>query len=316
MIRNSLRRSTTTLFSLALIVLAPQAAAEFNHSYPRTRFFSELTHDFGRETSIPGARSVGRTGRETKFNEDGEPVYDTQRFRAGAVAGYSSQHAWRDFLLSDSGAVFAGELYGSFYGVEASVGATFDAGDELEEDNPYQIDYRLSYSFIALTSYNTIAIAYHDLSAIEDKIGTAAQGFGNNPQNFESSFLEASASSYWFNDTLQVNGANYFLGFDAWVNLTDIGARGQIIAGVLGANTGGEVWMPNGARLQGALIYQWEYFRSDSNFPGGSLYGEVYWDLEGYGQPFLITAAIEYFAQIDEKARDRLTWFVKFEFKI
>src|SRR5690606_29487414 len=161
-------------------------------------------------------------------------------------------------MFVEGAPVLGAEVHASWFGAEASIYATTDLSDELNADAPQQLDYRLSYSFKALTSINTVAVEYHDFGNLGGKLGTSAQGFDVGAPVFEDDSLEVVLSSYWFNDKIQINASNYFLGFDVWVPTQEIGVRAAATIGVFTANVGEEPWLPNGARLQASIIYQYE----------------------------------------------------------
>lgn len=307
-------RALPIVAALVMLTLASEAAAEFNHFYPRTRFFSELGRDSNVGPSVPGRRSNARV---QKKDFDNSAVYDLDRLRFGGMVGWSSNYVWRDYLLSESASIVAAEAHASWYGADASLFVTEDTSDDLNASgSPYQMDARLSYTFKALTSFNTIAVTYHDFSNVHTRIGTIAQGFDPGAKAFPDTTYELHLSSYWFEDSIQINSSNYYLGLEGWAKLKDdFGARAQATIGISATNVAGEPLLPNGARLQGSLVYQYEYYRSDANFPGAILFGDIYWDLGESDLPLMFVIACEYFTQIEKEAKDRLTFFVRAELK-
>jgi hypothetical protein len=286
--------------------------AEFNGMHPRTRFYSDLGRgDAGMHSNSPEPRRRNVSpGERRDFLKDEAYRFDV--LRVGASEQYSSDYLWRDFVISNSEAVFGTEAYASYMGFEGSLFVAYDGSNRLGGGNPIEVDYRASYTRKYLNSINTIAFEHQDWSQVASRIGTVGQGFGTKPPVFENSSDEIQASSYWFNETLQTYQSNYYVGMDTWIWLQGVGFRGAGTVGIM-ANKQGLELMPNGARLQGSVIFQSSYHRDGSSFPGFDVIGEMYWDFREGGFPALLVAGIEYYKQMESQALDRLVFNVRFE---
>ncbi|MCK6438936.1 MAG: hypothetical protein L6Q71_01900 [Planctomycetes bacterium] len=271
---------------LLLLTCAPALVAELNFTFPRTRTFADVGHTEG-----------GGRGRSESRGMAPEDAFDLMPFRAGASLGYASTYQWRDFAMSGDGLNWTFDGFASMYGFEASIFALADSSDDYDYSAPVVTDYRLSYSHKIYYSLNTIAYTLSDWSNSAADLGGKVNGFNPPlPGGFEEETQTLYLSSIWFNDLVQPDGANYFLGAETWIRTDDSGFRVQPMIGVFTNDRGGtDILRPNAARVTATVIYQSEYFTDESGFIGSDFNLEMVWDMRREDIPLFFVLGGEYY---------------------
>lgn len=303
------------LLILVAALMATPALADFNNTFPRTRFFSELGRPSTRSSEGSERRRVSNVAvRDIDVSNDEHYSLETPRF--GVYTEFASNFLYRDFAIVENSMVGAYSIYGSFYGVEGSIFSLNDLNDDLGGGDPLLMEYRLSYSMKLDTSINTVSFTYQDWSNSASKIGTVDQGFGSSPPIFEDNAMEVGLSSYWFNEKIQPNNMNFFLGFDAKIWIDEPGFRTAATAGVFANKESGN-FLPNGARLQASAFVQSDYHTDNSSIPGFEAYVETYWDLRystDSAFPLMIMIFGQYYLPATKDPVDLITFGGRIEF--
>ena len=299
----------TLLLLLGAILLSQAAHAEFNFTFPRARFYSEL----GRPTSA-NSDTGGRPRPHNALSLKDQDSFGIDSFRAGASSTYATRYLWREYVISESGKNYAADAFVSFMGAEADVFALWDTDGAWPGSGPLEMDYRASYSHKLDTSINTIAYTYRDF-------GDAAAALGTRRQNFpavttlDSRHQELSLSSYWFGETIQRAGADPVLGIEAAFNSSG-GVHGQLVIGYFGGKPVNDIgFVPNAARAFASLDFQSKYFSETSSFPGSNFLVEGTWDFRQASVPLSLNIGFEYFyAWGDDLYRDSSSVMVRLEY--
>lgn len=304
----------SALMVLVAVACAVPAMADFNFQYPRTRLFS----DVGRgdvQYAPTERRSTRRSPGSRQFSSD--EAYDATKLRFGGFGRWNYQYRWRDYLIADSGSVFGAEAYAAFMGFEASVFMVADSADKLNVGNPIATEYRGSYTLKLANSLNTVALTFQDWSTSARAIANTRfvaekQGFGSGAPPFEDSSTEISVSSYWFQEAFQTYSANLYVGLDAWGWLEGPGLRMMGSIGAL-ANSQEANYGINGARVQAGIVFQSDYHRAGSSFPGSNFLLEIYRDLREDGIPMMIVGIVEYYLPFEPEPMDAITFGLRVE---
>ncbi len=297
------------LLVLCIFVGPTYLWAEFNNTFPRTRFFRDLYPQ----------DSVSQGGRQLQWYEDRGgalslkegKAYDMEMPRAGLALHYADGYLWRDFLLSKSDQLFALDAYLSAYGFEASVFTIRDLKSNKGYSGSLELDYRFSYTWNIEQSFNTFSYTLYDFSDSAKVLGTPQQGFGKTPPKFDSEQHELAVSSYWLNEVVQKEGANFYVGADMWYGLDDSAFRSQAVAGAFG-NRSGLHLAPNASRIQASVVFQAHYHTNKDSLTGSNFYFDASWDFQEVDIPVIATLGGEYFLPWgDDQFPDALLFFLR-----
>lgn len=304
------------VLSLLMLASAVSLTAEPNSFFPRHRMFIDIRDTEVKSQGFNPGRYFDSQGDETSIKKT-DGAYDSELMRAGASVSGFTEYMWRDFLLVDDPAV-AFDAYFAWYGVELSIWSLVHTDAPEGVSNPYETDYRISYTFDYWQSINTIAYTHYDFGNSHEAIGFQSQGFGKEPIEFADTQNELHLSSYFFNDVIAPKGANNFLGLEAFVWLDEGGFRGQAVIGMSAAqpDESGIWYAPNTGLVSASFVGQSHYHTETSSFIGSNFHAEFGWDWREAGTPMALTFYLDYFLPWgDDTYRDRIIYGFQLEFR-
>lgn len=279
---------------LCLLVLSASFSsnllAEEQLQYPRIRTLQDM---------------IKQASGDSRYKDPNQDM-----LTVGFSAGWNSEYYWRDFRLYDSAALFHGDAYVNFMGVELSAWGLWDFDNE--RDRPVQATYAARYKFELEGALMSLGYQFQDFSGSDGELGSKEQGFGDNglldfPDNkFPSTVHEFHLMMSYFTGAIQSSGANMRFSMNYWQRIDEEGSRVEATVALF-VDSPGFTMFGDFLELATTTTYQHRYLNNSEGFPGQMTSVRVVYDLEKYQiLPMFIQLEGHYFIAFDNDYIDSL----------